>query len=255
MTTVFNATLAGEQEIPPTGSPASGEGTVVWDPTAQTATYAFTIRDLDFGPIVGAGETTPSTADDVTNAHFHNAGLGMAGPVVFGQIGPAQEDDLTIVHNADGSWTVSGIWEPSDPANVPIGTFAAQLNAAQPGEDVPLYWNVHTTAFPAGEIRGQLVAADDQALAGFDRAFYLAENADVAAAGVDPLLHYLIYGLQEGRQAFPTGSGDTASGDGSDGILASGDGSDGTLASGDGSDGILSSGDAPTSANDLSPLG
>ena len=43
------------------------------------------------------------------------------------------------------------------------------------------------------------------------------------------------YGIQEGRQAFPTGSGDTASDDGSDGTLASGD--------------------APTSANDLSPLG
>jgi hypothetical protein len=234
MTTVFTATLTGEQEIPPTGSQASGEGTVVWDPTAQTATYAFTIRDLDFGPITGAGETTPSTADDVTNAHFHNAGLGMAGPVVFGQIGPAQEDDLTIVHNADGSWTVSGIWEPSDPANVPIGTFANQLTAAQPGEDVPLYWNVHTTAFPAGEIRGQLVAADDQALAGFDRAFYLAENPDVAATGLDPLQHYLTYGIQEGRQAFPADSGDTAS---------------------DGDDGTLASGDAPTSANDLSPLG
>src|ERR671932_1532434 len=119
MATLFTANLTGAQETPPTGSQASGEGTVVWDPAAQTATYAFTVYGLDFGPITGAGETTPSTADDVTNAHFHNAPPGVAGPVVFGQIGPAQEDDLAIVHNADGSWTVSGIWEPSDPANVP----------------------------------------------------------------------------------------------------------------------------------------
>ena len=67
----------------------------------------------------------------------------------------------------------------------------------------------------------------------------------MAAAGVDPLLHYLIYGLQEGRQAFPTGLGDTASDDGGDGTLASDAGGDETLASGD----------APTSANDLLPLG
>ena len=53
------------------------------------------------------------------------------------------------------------------------------------------------------------------------------------------------YGIQEGRQAFPTGSGDTASDDGGDGTLASDAGGDGTLASGD----------APTSANDLSPFG
>ena len=30
--------------------------------------------------------------------------------------------------------------------------------AADPGEDVPLYWNVHTVADPAGAIRGQIFA-------------------------------------------------------------------------------------------------
>ena len=34
---------------------------------------------------------------------------------------------------------------------------------------------------------------------GFDRDFYLARNADVAAAGVDPYQHYLEYGWREGR--------------------------------------------------------
>ena len=269
MATLFTINLMGEQEAPPTGSQASGQGAVAWDPAAQTAAYGFTIRGLDFGPITGAGETTPSAADNVTSAHFHNAPPGVAGPVVFGQIAPAQDaDDLAIVRNADsmvqnadGSWTVSGVWDLSDPANVPISAFAEQLTAAQPGEDVALYWNVHTTAFPAGEIRGQLVAD----VAGFDRAFYLAENPDVAAAGVDPLRHYLTFGIQEGRQAFPVGSGDTAfddgddgtltSADGHDGILASDDGDDGTLAPDDGGDGTLASGGAPTSVNDLSPFG
>ena len=37
----------------------------------------------------------------------------------------------------------------------------------------------------------------------FDRAFYLAQNPDVAAAGVDPLAHYLDYGGAEGRDPGP----------------------------------------------------
>ena len=38
---------------------------------------------------------------------------------------------------------------------------------------------------------------------GFDRDFYLARNADVAAAGVDPYQHYLQYGWHEGRDPNP----------------------------------------------------
>jgi len=42
----------------------------------------------------------------------------------------------------------------------------------------------------------------------FDPAYYLAHNPDVAAAGVDPLLHYLTYGWKEGRD--PSAYFDTA---------------------------------------------
>jgi serralysin len=169
MATSFNVTLTGDQEVPPATTSASGAGTVTWDPETSTADYSIVVTGLDFGPVLGLEPQTETTEDDVTNAHFHNGPRGENGPVVFGQIGPAHdEDDLgielemqTVEPNGDGSWIVSGSWEPTDPAAVSITEFADELTAAAAGEDVPLYFNVHTTTFPAGEIRGQLVAAED----------------------------------------------------------------------------------------------
>jgi hypothetical protein len=40
----------------------------------------------------------------------------------------------------------------------------------------------------------------------FDTAAYLAAYADVAAAGVNPLLHFLHFGIAEGRSAFGDGA-------------------------------------------------
>jgi GT2 family glycosyltransferase len=41
----------------------------------------------------------------------------------------------------------------------------------------------------------------------FDTSFYLSRNPDVAAAGMNPLLHYLVYGFKEGRDPGPQFSG------------------------------------------------
>ncbi|HEX6977706.1 MAG TPA: CHRD domain-containing protein [Alphaproteobacteria bacterium] len=163
MSTAFRAILEGSQEVPPNQSTAQGLGTVIFDNTAVTASYSFRIEGVDYGPATGAPPQTPATEDDVVSTHFHNEARGVNGPVVFGQINPAHDDDdLAIVQNTDGSWTVSGLWETTDPANVPIDNFAADLGGAAVGSEVPLYFNVHTTQFPAGEIRGQLIAiADD----------------------------------------------------------------------------------------------
>jgi serralysin len=43
------------------------------------------------------------------------------------------------------------------------------------------------------------------ASAAFDTLGYLAENPDVAAAGVNPLEHFLSFGIYEGRQAVSDG--------------------------------------------------
>jgi serralysin len=172
MLTAFQVILTGDQEVtdPPggTGSNASGFGAVIFDSAAVTASYSFTIEGLDFGPVTGGlPQTKNDSGDDVTRTHFHTAPANANGPIVFGQIdtvAPVNEqddDDLDIDLNLDGSWTVSGIWETSDPTNatgLKITDFAAALGSATPGTAVNLYFNVHTDEFGAGEIRGQLVA-------------------------------------------------------------------------------------------------
>jgi CHRD domain len=206
MTRIFTVSLTGRQEVPPNNSPAGGGGTVIWDEAASKAAYQFTVRDLDFGPATGTGAQTPSTSDDVTSMHFHSQFRGATGGVVFGQINPAQDaDDLRITPNADGSWTVTGAWERTDPATVPITDFAAVLNLTPAGLDIPLYFNVHSTAFPAGEIRGQLVSAGtvgSSIQSGFDAEFYKQTYPDVAVAavfGINPRLHFDSIGWKEGR--------------------------------------------------------
>jgi serralysin len=163
--TAFTLTFEGSQEVPPRTTSASGAGLVVFDSTTNTATYTWNVSGLDFGPISGQPSATPTTADDVTGFHFHNNVRGSNGPIVFDILSGAQDaDDLTIVNTGGNNWTISGAWEPTDPANTSINSFAAQLAGATIGSEVPLYGNIHTTTFPGGEIRGQLVtSADDKA--------------------------------------------------------------------------------------------
>jgi serralysin len=167
MSTVFRVVLEGSQEVPPNDSTASGFGTVIFDSSAVAASYSFDTEGIDFGPITSGG--TPTDPNDLTNTHFHSQVRGVAGPVVFGQITPNHDDDdRAFILNADGSWSVSGRWETTDPVPItnfsPIlgDTFANVLGSATAGDEIPLYFNVHTVQFPGGAIRGQLVAiADD----------------------------------------------------------------------------------------------
>jgi len=181
MSTAFQVILTGDQEVTSpipggTGSKASGLGTVVFDSDALTASYSFRIEGLDFGEVTIGLPLTPQPGDDVTRVHFHNQESGVNGGIVFGQISPADdENDLSIVLNKDHSWTVSGVWDTTDGAVAPGSasitnastippflTFDTILGTATVGTEVPLYFNVHTDEFGAGEIRGQLVAiADD----------------------------------------------------------------------------------------------
>jgi serralysin len=227
MSTAFQVILTGDQEAPiPNDSTATGLGTVIFDDKAVTASYSFVIQGLDFGPI-DSGQT-PTDPNDVNNMHFHSQVRGVSGPVVFGQISPAQDnDDLDIVPNADGSWTVSGVWETTDPpgpAGVTIANFSTVLGSAAVGSDVPLYFNVHTVMFPAGEIRGQLVAiADDN------------DNFVTGTGGND-----LLPGLDGNDSILGMGGNDTLEGGAGDDTMDGGPGND-NLTGGDGNDVLFGS--------------
>ena len=218
MSTAFRVILEGTQEVPPNASTASGIGTVVFDSTATAASYSFDFEGLDFGPITSG--QTPTDPNDVTNAHFHNQARGVSGPVVFGLISPAQDsDDLAIVLNADGSWSVSGRWETTDPA--PINPFAGVLDSATVGSDVPLYFNVHTVQFGGGAVRGQLVAIADDI-----------DNVETGTTGSN-----LLNGLGGNDAILGLAGNDTLNGGNGNDVLDGGGGND-RLSGGNGRDSL-----------------
>jgi CHRD domain len=113
------ATLSGAQEVGPNASPGIGNGIVVIDNAGTSLTYS-----VPFGGLVA-----PVTAN-----HFHRAAFGVNGPVIFG-IGQC----IGLF-----SGTLAGTWPAMTP--VQVSDMIAGL----------YYLNIHTTAFPGGEIRGQL---------------------------------------------------------------------------------------------------
>ena len=144
-TTTFGGNLSGANEVPPTDSPATGSVKVVLDPTAETIeiTAAF------------SGLTTPDTA-----AHIHccaplgtNVGVATTLPAF-----PGFPLDVT-----QGTY-LSPLFSLLDPAFYNPTFVAAEggLPGAEASlvagiEDGQAYFNIHTTQFPGGEIRTQLL--------------------------------------------------------------------------------------------------
>ena len=164
MSTAFRILMNGAQEVPtPSGSSATGLGTVIFDDVAVTASYVVTVTGVDFGPVLGQPAQTANPNDNVTALHVHNAPPGANGGHALGLIAPGNDANFAAVINPNGSTTFSGLWDASD-ASGSINTYAAALAGAAVGSSVDLYVNLHTSGFPGGEIRGQWVCiADDNA--------------------------------------------------------------------------------------------
>ena len=112
------------QETPsPVGLvPGTGTGTVVLNAAGNSISYAITVNGLS-GPITGG--------------HFHNGAGGVAAGVV---------KSLTFVNNA-----AIGTWSSTDATQPRTDSLISEFLRGR------LYVNVHTSANPGGEIRGQVL--------------------------------------------------------------------------------------------------
>jgi len=132
------ATLSGAQEVPPADTAASAKARVKFDKG-----YTRVEVDIEIKGLVGG----------FTRSHFHCARPSANGPIVLGLIdpGPLSFDGKRIsgtLTNADFSGA-----DCVATTGRPITNIAALAFAIRDGL---IYLNVHTDAFPAGEIRGQV---------------------------------------------------------------------------------------------------
>lgn len=150
--TLFLANLSGANEIPANASTASGVGVLILNDARTSAT-------------VGGTHNLLATGANVTAGHIHRAPATANGPVVFPFTSPAS----------------------------PIGPLTWAIPAAEVTnlENAGLYFNVHTTARPGGEIRGQLIRAQLAASATTAVQRNLATALDVSA-GLNPDLDQVL---------------------------------------------------------------
>jgi hypothetical protein len=152
-TTLFSASLNGAQEVSPNASPAIGLGTVLLDDVAGTITV---------------NETWSGLTAAATASHIHGpAAAGVNGPVLFA---------FTGVPAATAGSIPQQVF-PVTPTQI------AQLRGGL------FYFNVHTSTFPGGEIRGQIPALPSSCAENFDGVTAPALPAGwvTAATGVMPL--------------------------------------------------------------------
>ena len=151
ITFIANLSAANEVQTPPVVSPGTGLATIVLDPTAETLTVSATFSDLT----------------SITNAaHIHccapvgaNAGVATTVPAFPGfplGVTSGTYDPMTF------DLTQPLIYNPAF-INMQAGSTAAErlMNAETALiagiQNGLTYFNIHTTNFPMGEIRGQLV--------------------------------------------------------------------------------------------------
>jgi hypothetical protein len=147
----FASVFTGAQEVPPTGSPGTGIGTVLLNGTEDQITVMTSFADL---------------TSNANAAHIHGpAPAGVDGGIVFPLSGvPAATSGII----PDQDFAISG-------------TQVADLKAGLH------YFNIHTTGFGGGEIRGQIGAVPMLTVAkggsGTSSAFVTSSPAGISCGG------------------------------------------------------------------------
>ncbi|MES2148695.1 MAG: CHRD domain-containing protein [Pseudomonadota bacterium] len=148
-TTTYHATLSGPAENPPNASPGTGLAVIIIDDVANTLNLNIPFTDL-------LGTTTASHIHCCTTTPLAgSAGVATQVPVFM---------DFPLGVTAG---TYSHVFDLNDaasynPAFITAngGTVGGALSAFLTGVGAnEAYLNIHTTLYPAGEIRGFLVAA------------------------------------------------------------------------------------------------
>jgi hypothetical protein len=130
-TVEFAATLTPEQEVTATPVASGGSGTagLVFDTLTNNLGWVISFQDL---------------TSNVLFAHFHFGAPGTNGPV------RVDLGDLDVFGGASAIGKMSGIFVGGKTAL--SGADAADLMAGN------WYINIHTSMFPGGEIRGQILS-------------------------------------------------------------------------------------------------
>ena len=115
----LSAALAGDQEVPPVITDATGQGRFTFDAGTSTLHYYVAVADID----------------NVTASHIHKAPVGVNGPIIF------------------PLYMGGGTFDPDHPVGGGVALGAEHLVDLLTGY---YYVNVHTTDHPSGEIRGQI---------------------------------------------------------------------------------------------------
>lgn len=142
--TTYTATLSGAKESPPNSSPATGKATIVIDDTANSMAVQF-----DFSGLVA-----PSTA-----AHIHcctatpdtgNAGVATAVPYFPGFPIGVTAGSYTMKFDLLSASTYNPAFITANGGTVAMAeaTLLAGIAAGS------AYLNIHSSTFPAGEVRG-----------------------------------------------------------------------------------------------------
>ena len=147
----YSVVLSGPGESPPNASPGFGIGTVEFDDFLNTLTLSLTFNDL-------LGTTTASHIHAATVSPFTGtAGVATTTPYFAGfPIGVTSGSyntvlDLTLASSYNSSYITAN-------GGTTASAEAALAAAMASGE---AYWNIHTTLFPGGEVRGFLVAVPE----------------------------------------------------------------------------------------------
>lgn len=132
--TTFTAQLHGGNEVPGVVTGSVGTATVTWNTTTKAGTYRVDVYNMPVG---------------TTASHIHVGAAGVGGPVVINFTVPA--GGISNDFGLSGTFNCTNV----------VARAAQGVNSCEDFEQALLlnntYVNVHSTANPGGEIRGQLI--------------------------------------------------------------------------------------------------